>query len=460
MRRISSDAAVILTGDVGFRVLNFFATVHLATALGDAGFGIVTVGLSFLAYAQMFADVGIGVLGTREMARPPQARRFRPEEITSAKLVLSALVLPAAVALLFLIYAPALRGVLVLFLINLMPYALFLEWYHQGSRHYVALMLAKLTMGAVYLVGILIAVRSIDDLTWVPILYVAAFSASALLLMLSARKGPSPWPRRFDISSIVRIVRAGGTIGVAAFVGQSVLLLPPIVAERFGSASDAGVLGAALKIVTICLAVDRLFVALFLPKASEHAAVDPEGLRGRLGSTFGVVVLLGCSVSMLISIFARPALEIVYGVSSYSSQGAPVLAIAGWFVTGTLINSFLAYSLVAIGRESEYARANLRSGAVAVALVVTLGWWQGLIGVAAAIVAGELAVITSLYVAFRRHIGIQILGNFFWTVLVAIAVVFAASALQLHSLWWAPVFVAALAIAAAPVYWKSIAARI
>lgn len=441
MRRIPANASLILAGDVGFRILGFVASVHLATALGGAAFGMVTVGLSFLAYAQSTADLGIGILGTRETARARELRDFQPGEILLAKILLATAVYPVAVALLYLLYDdPASRRLIHLFLLCLLPYALLIEWLHQGARNYLALAAGKLLTGTVLAAGIILFVDSDRQIEVVPLIYFAASLAAALLLLIAARGRERLFPSAIDWRRIATIIRRGATIGAASILGLSVLVLPPLVVERLGSAEQAGVLGAVLKIVTIFLAADRLFVALFLPAISGRWRAPDAGIDRRLGTTLKGVLILGCAVGITTSLFAGPILELVYGRSIFSEQGAPILAIVGWFVAATLLNSFVAYSLVGIGQESAYLRGNLRSGPIVVAAILAGTFFWGIAGTAVAIVLGEIIITLFLYPHFKRHLHVAIARPLFVTSVLSAVTVATGYLPGAQSLWQIPLY--------------------
>ena len=441
MRRIPANASLILAGDVGFRILGFVASVHLATSLGGAAFGMVTVGLSFLTYAQSLADLGIGILGTRESARARELREFQPGEVILAKIVLTAAVYPIAVVLLYLLYDdPASRHLIHLFLLSLLPYALLVEWLHQGKRNYTMLAAGKLLSGITLAGGMILFVGSDRQIEVVPLVYFGSSLAAALLLLVAGARNESLVPSTIDRRRIADLIRRGATIGVAGILGLSVLVLPPLVVERFGSAEDAGVLGAVLKVVTIFLAADRLFVALFLPVISGRWRTADAGIDRRLGTTFKGVLILGGAIGITTSLFAEPILELIYGRSIFSVQGAPILAITGWFVAATLVNSFVAYSLVGIGEESAYLKGNLRSGPIVVAAIIagTLLW--GLTGTAAAIVLGEIVITLFLYPHFRRHLQLSMALPLIVTLAISALTVAAGYLLGGESLWQIPIY--------------------
>ena len=451
MRRIPASASMILVGDIGFRLLGFIASVHLARTLGGVAFGLVTVGFSFLTYAQSLGDLGIMILGTRETARPREAREFQPSEILLAKILLAAAVYPIAVAVLYLVYHDAAsRNLLHLFLISLVPYALLLEWLHQGARNYGVLTAGKLLSGAVWAGGILLLVHSDRDLDTVPILYLASYVATALLLIVAGARRERLLPTGIDWSVIGRLLRRGATIGAASILGLSVLVLPPIVVERLGSASDAGLLGAVLKIVTIFLAADRLFVALFLPAISNRWSTRGKDLERHLDTTFKGVLVLGFTIGIVITLFAPVIFHVIYGQSIFGSvddarNGAVLLSIVGWFVTATLVNSFIAYTLVGIGEERGYLRANLLSGPFVVAAIVagTLLW--GLYGTVIAIVMAEVIITLFLYQYFRQHISLPMALPLMAMVALTILTIGASFFVGVESLWKLPLYLVSFA---------------
>ena len=85
LRRFSA----LLAGEAGARILGFVIVLILATRLGPAGFGIVTFGLTLVAWCSYVVDAGTEILDVREIARRPDRFREISERVLGLRLALS-----------------------------------------------------------------------------------------------------------------------------------------------------------------------------------------------------------------------------------------------------------------------------------------------------------------------------------------------------------------------------------
>lgn len=445
MRKLSSDAALVFAADAGARLLGFLAAARLGRVLGTDGFGLIVVSFAFLSYVLWFVDLGLGTLGTREMGRGASARTWAPHEILWTRLALGVIAAVPAFALAFVVYPPGTqRTVVIAALANTIPFALTLEWYFQGIRSYGPLMISRTLTAAIYLVLLAVFVSNAGDVVHVQYLYALANLIPALLLFFLVRAEDSLAPRGLSFARSTALVRQSGKIGFGGVFAQTVLLLPPLVLGYYSTA-DAGLLGAALRIVAVVLIVDRVFGALFLPAVAGRLATEPEAAASTLERVLRLVIAVGLATVVVICVFAAPIMEIVFGPAFRG--GALALAVSSWFAALTLMNSVFTYGLIGAGREGAYLRATLIGGVATAAVTLICVHLLGLLGAAIAMTAGELCVLSLTYLQFRRVLRLRFGGALVVSCAVAGTVIAAAVGLGIGSraaemLWGIPVLLA------------------
>jgi len=437
MRKLSANALLLFGGDAVARALGFFTTVHLARALGAESFGLVTIGLSILSYALWFSDLGLTTLGTREMARPADAREHPPADILATRLILSIVVLLAMQAVTFLLYPdPSARWVSALYLLSVPAFALSLEWYFQGAQRFLPFALSRFITAAVYFIAVMTGVSGPADAPRVPIFSLLGTLAAALLL-LAIRRDERLVPAGFSWERMAGVLRRAAPIGVGGIFAQTVQLLPPLALGLLATNADAGVLGAAMKVIFVVLVIDRVFAAMFLPAVAKLFAAEAERSRGHLERALAFIIVLGFGIGTLITVHAANILRIIYN-ESYQG-GALALGIMSWFAAATLVNSIFSYGLIGAGAERSYLRATVSGGTIAAVLTFALTWWWGLTGAAVAMVGGELAIVTLTYVEFRRRIRLRFARPLAVSAALAAALIILADRFGPHDLWGAPI---------------------
>lgn len=458
MRRHLSDASWLFSADIGSRALNFLAVAWLARTLEPALYGLVVIGAAVLDYALLLCDWGLKTLGTRETARPAEVRRFQPRTIVLARLELSLIIFVTAQLILVIAPVdPAQASIIRIYLLGLLPYALLVDWYHQGRGAFAVITAGRVVGSMLLAVAAFTLVGSPADTALVPWLYVGSMTATSLLLIGAAAAGARDTlkrstdlgprerlvPRLADLATTPAVLRASTALGVAALFGQTFIVLPTIVAGQLLGTTEAGLLNAALRIVMIALIVDRVFGAIYLPALTRVWESDRERAGDRLDAAFRVVVALGVCASVVCMIFAGDLVRLAFG-ERYAAAG-PVLIVLAPFVAATLVNTFFAYGLIAIGEEQSYLRSGIVSGAIFVALLLAATPLLGLEGVALSMVIGESVMTVLLFRAFRRHIRLRPLRPLAVSIGVGALLLAASRALDAGALWQAPLYAAAFA---------------
>jgi O-antigen/teichoic acid export membrane protein len=441
VRKLSTDALLVFSGDAASRAIGFLATAHVARALGNESFGMTVIGFAFLSYVLWFADLGLGTLGTREMGRGDGRREYGLGDILSARMLLAAIViLPALAAALLLYHDEPLRTVVASYLFAVIPYGILLEWYFQGIQNYRPLILSRTLTAALYFALLQLFVLTPADVRLVPYIFAAANLIPALLLFSFKRRQDAIAPARFTLRGALRIIKGSSLIGIGGVFAQTVQLLPPLVLGYY-SMSSAGTLGAALRIITVMLVIDRVFATLFLPAIARLWSEGAERVAPHLERVLALVIVTGFALATLITIYARSIMVIVFGASYASGAGA--LAITSWFAAATLINSVFTFGLIGAGKERAYLRATVMSGVVTcVVTAIMTALWQ-LTGAALAMVLSEICVASLTWWEFRRHVELRFARPLLVSILIAATLIAAAYALHLGGallalLWGGP----------------------
>ncbi len=437
MRKLSVNALLVFSADAGARVLGFLANAYLARVLGQDGFGTVVIGFAFLSYALWFADFGLGTLGTREMGRSLEARQFAPGQILLTRILLSTVVLVVSQGIALLLYPDLLlRWVIGGFLLCIVAYALSIEWYYLGLRRYGPLMISRVLVSAIYLAGIYLFVGGAEDVRQVPLYYLAGMLIPALLLFALPREQGALSPRGWSFRSALAVLQGASSIGIGGVFAQTVQLLPPLVLGYFYSSESVGVLGAALRVMSILLVVDRIFAVLFLPAISRQWSTRREDALRSLRHVLAMVIVTSIALGTVTTLYAGPIIVLIFG-EPYAG-GAVTLAILSWFAAATLVNSVFSFGLIGTGNEQRYLRATMIGGVVSVILTIAMVSAWALEGAAVAMVLSELLIVGLTYREFRTVAPVRFLRPLLVAASVSAALLLAGWAIGDGQLWQIP----------------------
>ena len=90
MKPLTKNLLSSSASDAGSRLLGFLVTAYLARVLGPPAFGIISIALSVLGYAVLFAGPGMNVMGTRLVASTRGAEAEFSSDVVSLRTLLAA----------------------------------------------------------------------------------------------------------------------------------------------------------------------------------------------------------------------------------------------------------------------------------------------------------------------------------------------------------------------------------
>jgi len=417
MSKIREKAFWIAVGDFGGRGLAFLTTIYLARTLGSEFYGLITVAVSVLGYATWGADLGLLNIGVREIAKEPEERIFRSKEIFNLKVILaSSVLLIATIGISYTSISAIQKQIILGYLYSLIPYALLLDWYYSGKQHFGKLAFSKIINGAVYFGLVYWLITSAENVTLVPILYTVGITSAVVVLgTFSLTDKPFTLPTR-GFSTYLKLIKTSSTIGLGGFFAQVVQLLPPILIGIFLSLKDAGIYGAAFRVIMIAMMLDRIFVNLLLPNLSSLWSSNKESAIQKVNMVLRLVIVGGALLTVLVVINAEQIILLLYGADFTGS--IEILQVLSIFIFLTFINSLFSFGLIATNNDKKYFKATCIGGSISAVIISVFAINGTEISVSFAVVAAELILTASSYFWFKKVIPLE----FFRPVMVIILI--------------------------------------
>ncbi|MEP1150521.1 MAG: oligosaccharide flippase family protein [Balneola sp.] len=401
MSKFKEKAFWIAFGDFGGRGLAFLTSIYLARTLGTEFFGLITVAIAILGYATWSTDLGLLNIGIREIAKEPEFRNFRAKEIFNLKIALGTSVLLISTIILSVIPIGLLQKQVILgFLYSLIPYSLLLEWYYSGKQKFGKLALSRIVNGAVYLGLVYWLVSGENEVTLVPILYtIGVTSAVVILGTFSITDKPFKVPSR-GFSTYLSLLKNSSVLGLGDFFARIVQLLPPILIGIFLGLQEAGIYGAAFRIIIIAMLLDRIFVNLLLPNLASLWKTHQKNAIRRINMVLRLIIVGGTLISLLTAINAEQIILFLYGTDFVGS--IEILQILSVFIFLTFLNSLFSFGLIATNSDRKYFLATSIGGSVSALIIVLFTSLGNSHLVAISVVISELILTCSSYFWFRK----------------------------------------------------------
>ncbi|MFQ6673250.1 MAG: oligosaccharide flippase family protein [Fidelibacterota bacterium] len=363
MKRFPRNVLSLSVSDVVGRFLGFLAVAYLARTLGTTGMGLLAVGMAILAYASIFADAGLPILGTRYAAGNTGIPRTLVKKIFSSRILLTVAVLAMGIFILsILVKDSTTRLIATLYLVSLIPSALFLDWLFQGLNRMVTLSVGRIVGMATYLLFVVLFVSEQGNIALVPLGWIGGNAAQALYLWIAYLKidqkslEPDPSPQ-----GLVGLVREGIPLAVATLIAQVVVQFPFIYLGFFDSTSNTGLYSVAFRVIVLLLAVDRVFYTIFFPAIRRSFKRGEDHLRQRFERTFRLVTSGTLYLGTLAILAGDYVFPVIFG-ADFTESSIIFQLLVVYFVL-TVINSTLTFTLIAAEKELTYTRS-LGAGAI------------------------------------------------------------------------------------------------
>lgn len=343
-------------------MLGFVAVVLLARRLTPEAFGLVTLGMTLVAWAVIVVDAGTELLTTRDAARAPERFKALTEPVLGLRLA-TALVTGALFAAGALLFLGGDGRTLALFALVLPAAALNVRWIAlavQGSRMIAA---ANLAGQAVFVVGVVFLVTRVHETSRVALLQALAEAVYAVVVLVLVGRRVGRLRPRIDLVAWRRTLRESSPLMAnqlsrAALYSFDLLLIAAVLARN-----QIGLYGAAYKPVLFCSTLAGLFSAVYL--AAYSGLTDERG-RTQLARRS---VLAGLAVSVpLAAILAAAAgvvVHVVFG-SAYGGSAGP-LAVLAWTIPLLVLAVPYASALIGADRQRVLMRHNMAGAALNVA---------------------------------------------------------------------------------------------
>jgi len=433
MKKYTLFALYLFTGDAFVRIINFCTTAYIARVLDTSGFGLITIGSSFLTYALLLSDCGLKTLGFIETARHQEKREFSLADIFSTKILLATISFIALYGASYILFKEnRLHTICVLFLLNVLYDALFIDWYFKGIQRFKSVSIAFMVSSLIYFFAAVLFIKDPSDAAKAPLLFFVSNMVSVLILCMLFPWSTSGFRFTFSLHTSFAIFKNSLVIGLSTLLNQVTVYLPPIVLGMYLDVHNSGIFGAAFKIVLLALIADRVFSTIFLSTLPRIWNESRDNAVKYLQTIVHITIAAGFLVSLIISLGSETIISLIYG-DTYR-ESSHILMIISWFIVLTMINTIFAYGLLAIGQKRLYLKATATGFVVNTILILILTASYGISGTCVSLLAGELIFMVLCYLEFKKFCNLRFYIPFLKSLFIGASLFFTGYMLPLHPL--------------------------
>lgn len=402
MRKASRNFLSLFISEGMTRIIGLAATVYIARMLAVEGFGLINYGLAFISYALLFANPGLTIIGTREVAKAPHDHRF-VEETLGLRLVLAILMFVVFFVGTFVIPGDiTAKRVILVYALTLFPFAVLLEFVFQGREEMAYIGAGRIIQYGIYLVVLLLFLKQVTDILIVPLAFVVSYLINAVFLIAVFISKYKSFRFRFSISQWRMILSASVPVGLAIIFNHATISLPPIVLGIFKTNYEVGIFSAGYKIVFALLMIERVFYYVFFPIISKQHKRNPGKLAGSFNFLMRFLFALTIPIAVGGLMLTPGIISLVYGRAFV--EAVNVLRILLLYFMIVPANTIFGYGLIAIDQERRFFKIITITAIINAALIVLLGLQFGFYGAASALLISESISIILMHGQLRKFV--------------------------------------------------------
>ncbi len=392
----------LAVGETASRLLAFVASVYVARTLGASVYGVVAAATTVMLYLAFVADLGIDMLGVREVAEHPDALRTTLPPILGARLLVSviliALTVPSA-----LFWLPKPDGpVLAVFSVTLLTVALGTRWVHLGLEQAASASWARVLNEVTAATCVLLFVHTPDNLLRVPMAQVIGETLGALFLFRTL----PPAVRRFRIELragvIAPLLRRSWTLVLHGLLGLAIFNSDFLFLRVMKGSDAVGYYAAAYTLISFAQNLGVAYTMSLIPSIT-RVRTDASAARALFDTAMAQVMAGGLPVTIGGVLVAGPLMALIYG-AGYASSVQPLQLLLLVIPVALLRNVAQAVLLANQRPDLMLRTAAWAAGANVILNVLLIPPW-GLAGAALATLATE-AVRTVLALRYSAQLGL------------------------------------------------------
>ena len=378
-------------------ILSFFVTVYLARVLGASGFGKISFAFSIFAYGVLLSDLGLTILGIREVARKKNNIDELSSNILSLRLILA--LISFTILLLFSLFAPLqkdTRVLLTLYSFSIFFYAFYLDWFFRGRERMANIAAASIITQIIYVILVFSFVNQANDIIRIPFLWFAGIGAGAIFLFLIFYLTKHHFRFHVDFS----LLKLSIPVGIAAIMNQVYFHFDLVTIGLIKGESDVGLYNAGFKLVTFLLSVDTAFAWVYFPMVSRFFVESKEKLKSLVFAGTKLILLFAVPLAFGGTLLAGRVINLIYGEQFTGASDAFRILI--WAIPLTSIQTIFAFGLLGCNLEKKYSLGMVIGTFINIVLNLILIPFLGIKGAAAATIISEIVMLIAMFFWFKK----------------------------------------------------------
>ena len=405
--RIFTNFLYLLLSRIVTQLLFALALIYLARILGPVAFGKLNVALAILTYFMIIPDLGLPILGTREIAKRPNNVKPYLANIFPLRLCLGLVSFVLLLALTwFLRLSTDFEHLVLLLGISLIPFSMVLDWVFQGIGRMEFIAFPRVISGLTYFILIVSVIKTSGHLLLIPYIYLIG-NLVLIFCQYSIFARQYGWMTlRYDLLHWKDLIEKAFPIGLTVMMGPFILYVDTLLLGLLKGDEVVGFYNAAWRIIITLVMLSIAYQDSLFPIISRYYAksvetfIKIESLSAKCVVSFALPVAVGGTM------LAPDIMRVIYGHNYESSVVAFRILI--WSFAFEIVYHVFARGLVASNRLKERLKVVTIITSLNIVLNLILIPLIGMKGAAVAMVVTRVVGFLLFYNCFHDLISYPI----------------------------------------------------
>lgn len=390
-RRITKNTGVLFIAQLVTYIFGFFITMYTARYLGTAGFGIISLALSITAITGIIADLGLGTLMVRELARDKSQTSKYFSNTLIMKVLLSFITIGITILIVYIFKYPEPTSTVIYIitfsmLLNIFNGIINAIFQAYESMEYISV--GTILNSVLMLGGTLIGIHYQLDIIFFATLYVIANLLTLIsTILIYVWKFTLP-KIDLDLSFWKPTLKEALPFGIAGVFVIIYYQIDSVMLSVMSGNEAVGLYNAAYRLIFLFLALYNVYIIAIFPVMSSFYKTSKESLKFAFERSFKYLLIISIPLTIGTVLIADKVILLVFGPKYLPSVLA--LQILIWTIIFMFLNGLAGNLLGSVNRQPVVTKITGFGAGLNILMNLILIPKYGFVGASAATVITEL----------------------------------------------------------------------
>lgn len=403
--QIGRNLVILVVGEGLSRIIYAIAFIHITRVFTPDQYGLIELILAVLMVLMIVVDLGLGVIGTREIAKDNEQTDHLVRDIVSMQFGLAIFIVAALTLTMMVLPVDRLLAVLMIgFGISLLAYPLNLNWVFQGWNRMSWVTIPQIVRQLVFAVLVFAFIHTPDQILILPLIEIVSVAFLAIINFWAYLRYEKRF--RIDLSAAWRskLYRMSIPVGASQLIWALRMYFPTILLAGLAGKSSVGFFGAPHRVVMVLQGLLIVYFVNLLPNLSLAFHQSRTNFIDLIRKSMKFLIWPSILFAAGVSILSRQIIDWLFGQLYVLGNTSTILAILVWILPVLVWRSHGRNSLVVLNWQQEEMICSLIGLAALICLAIPLSLLYKGIGTSLAMLVSELAATILIWWRVRRHL--------------------------------------------------------